>query len=108
MRVLVVFEENYRLYRDSIVGIIRVLRPHVECSVAEVDELEEQLVRLAPHLVIGNLPKNAVDVDYRPAWLELLVSYERAPARLCLDGQDSEVDNPGLNELLWIVDETER
>src|SRR3954447_22709079 len=107
MRVLVIFEENYRVYADTLVHVIRALRLHVECSVAEVDGLEGKIVRLNPHVVISNLPKDVVGFDDRRAWLELPRPHSR-PAKLCLEGQDTEVDNPGLKEQLRIMDEIER
>ncbi len=43
----------------------------------------------------------------RPAWFELPPDPGRL-AEICLDGQRSEVDNPALEKLLSVVDDTER
>lgn len=59
-----------------------------------------------PHLVICSQP-NTVGSNGRPAWVELPPDPGRF-AKLCLDGQRSETANPALEELLRVVDETER
>jgi hypothetical protein len=107
-RILVAFEESYRVYQDAIAGTIQALRPHVEVSVCELDALEAEVARLDPDLVICTRPKDTVDADAKPAWLELPTEKHKRLAKLCLDGVYSEVENPGLAELLRVVDETER
>jgi len=60
MRVLVVFEEDYRVYRDVIAVVIRALRSLTEVQTADVDVLEEEVRRFEPHLVICSRP-NTLD-----------------------------------------------
>jgi hypothetical protein len=50
---------------------------------------------------------NTVDPNGRPAWFELPLDPERL-AEICIDGQRSETANPTLEELLRVIDETER
>jgi hypothetical protein len=106
LRVLIAFEEEYRIYQDATASTFRLLRPHIEVLVAEMGALEAEVARLEPHLVISR-PKNAIDAGDAPAWLKLPTGRDRS-AELWLDGEYSEMDDPGLDELLRIVDEAER
>lgn len=106
MRVLVAFEEEYRTYQDVTATIIRELRPHVEVSVAGLDELETQVARLVPGLVICSRSKNSMDADGAYAWLKLPTGHGRT-AELCVNEECSEVVELGLEELLRILDEIE-
>ncbi len=107
MLILVTFTQEYRLYADTTATAIQQLRPHVEILVVEPGALETELARLEPHLVISDRPKNAVGVGGRSAWLEIPTKPARS-AKLYLNGVYWEGANPGLVELLWAVDETER
>ena len=68
--------------------------------------LGEEVARFDPHLVICSQP-NTVDPGGRPAWVELPPDPERL-AEICLDGERSGVINPALDELLSVVNGTER
>ena len=105
-RVLIAFEDEYRTYREFMAGAIRTHRPHIEVVAARLGGLEEEAARFDPHLIICSQP-NTVDPGSRPAWVELPPDPERL-AEICLDGERSEVINPALEELLSVVDETER
>ncbi len=107
MRILVTFAQEYRLYADTTANAIQQFRPHVEISVVEPGALEAELARLEPHLVISDRPKNAVDPGGRSAWLKIPTEGAHS-AKLYLNGVYWEGNNPGLAELLWAVDETER
>jgi hypothetical protein len=107
IRILVSFEEDHRVYQETTAIIIRELRPHVEVSVTELNELEAEVARLSPDLVICSRPKNVPDAGRVLAWLRLPTGHYRS-AELYLDGEYSEMDNPGLEELLRVVDETEK
>jgi hypothetical protein len=107
VRVLVAFEKDYQAYQDVTVNIIRELRPHVEVSVAELDKLQAEVVRLEPDLVICSRPNNATGAGRVLAWIKLPTGHNRS-AELCLDGEYSEVEDVGLNDVLRVLDETER
>lgn len=104
---MVAFEEDHRIYQETTATIIRELRPHIEVLVTELDELEAEVARLVPDLVICSRSKNATNAGQVHAWLKLPTGHNRL-AKLCLDGEYMEVEAPGLDELLWILDETER
>jgi hypothetical protein len=105
-RVLIAFEDEYRTYRAFMASAVRTHRPHTEVVAAGLSGLGEEVARFDPHLVIRSQP-NTVDPGGRPAWVELPPDPERL-AEICLDGERSEVINPALDELLSLVDETER
>jgi hypothetical protein len=85
---------------------VQTHRPHIEVVATELGVLGEEVARFDPQLVICSQP-NTVDPGSRPAWVELPPDPERL-AEICLDGERSEVINPALEELLSVVDETER
>lgn len=68
--------------------------------------LKDEITRFDPHLVVCSQP-NTVESNGRPAWFELPLEPDSS-AKLCIDGQHSETMNPALEELLRIVDDTER
>jgi hypothetical protein len=76
-------------------------------AVAEPNEFEAEMERLDPHLVICS-PPNAVPSDSKSAWVGFYSLDPEVLAAICLDGEYSESHNPGLGELLSIVDEAER
>jgi hypothetical protein len=102
VRVLVVFEDRYRAYRETIAAVIRELRPGVEVAVAGHDSLREQVARVSPHLVISSRPK-AADPARTPAWIELPHEPGLA-AKICFAGWHREAYDVGLKELLAAVD----
>jgi hypothetical protein len=85
---------------------VKTHRPHIEVVATELGVLGEAVARFDPQLVICSQP-NTVDPGGRPAWVELPPDPERL-AEICLDGERSEVINPALEELLSVVDETEK
>ena len=105
-RVLVAFEDEYRVYRDAIARSIRLYRPHVEVKAIGLDELGDEVARLDPQLVVCSQP-NTVEPNGRPAWFELPATPKRL-AEICIDGERSKATNPTLEQLLQVVDETER
>jgi hypothetical protein len=103
-RVLVAVEP--RAYRSAIGSVIQALRPHLEVTVVEPDELHAEVARLEPALVISSQPRPATS-DGGPAWVELRL-YEEASARVCIGGRCARLYDPNLYDLLSVVDEAER
>lgn len=105
---MVAFEERYRVYQDAIAEAILTRRPHAEVLAAEQGVLEADLARIDPDLVIcSQHKKNAINVTGVPAWFKVPTGSEHS-GELSLDGEYSEVENPGLVELLWFVDKAEK
>ena len=106
MRILIAYEESHRLYMDALESAIKMHRPRVEVEGAEdLGALEAEVERLNPHLVISSR-LNTVDPGGRVAWYKLSHDPDEESA-ICLDGETSGLANPGLEELLRIIDETE-
>ena len=105
-RVLIAFEDEYRTYREFIANAICTRRPHVKVAVGRLGLLGGEIERFDPHLVICSQP-NTVDPNSRPAWVELPLDPDQITG-ICLNGEYSESTNPTLEEILRVVDETER
>jgi hypothetical protein len=103
--VLVAFEEQYSLYRETVARLIRDLRPHVDVRVAKPDALGEAVTRFDPIMVVCNRP-NTVSPNGRPAWFELRPESDRS-ALLCINGEYWWMPNPAFEELLSAIDEAE-
>jgi hypothetical protein len=106
LRILIAYEKSHRLYGYALERAIKTRRPHLVVEIADEPEaLEAEVERLDPHLVISNR-LNTADPGGRVAWLRL--SHEPdEESDICLDGETTGSANPGLEELLRIIDETE-
>ena len=106
MRILIAYEDSHRSYGQTLAGAIRGLRPVVETAVVQVHELEAEVGRFDPHLVVCNRP-NTIDPGGRLAWLRLSDEPEE-PSEFCLAGRRWGAENPGLDEVLAFIEETEK
>jgi hypothetical protein len=106
IRILVALEDNYRAYREVIAVGIHALRPRTEVTSVGLTDLEVELARLDPHVVISSGAARA-GFGERLAWVELSLDPAR-PSIVCVGGRYSERINPGLEALLEVVDEAER
>jgi hypothetical protein len=104
MRILIAFERNYRVYRDTIRIAIQHFRPSLEVEVVDLGSLEAEMSRLDPHLVISSRP-NTVNPGGRVAWFTLSPLPDE-PSEFCLNGRRSVCENPSLKDLLAVIDET--
>ena len=87
-------------------------RPHLDVAAAGLEALQTEVARLDPHLVISSLPNPATEQEdeegkLRLAWVELSVD-PHLPSKFCVSGRRWESLNPSLEELLDVIDETER
>jgi len=105
VRVLVIFEGEYRAYGEAIAGALGDLRPLAEVVLAEPTDLRAEVTRVSPHLVISSRPK-AFDPAQTPAWVQL--PYEPGLAgRVCFEDECLEAHDLDLGDLLEIMDKTE-
>ena len=105
VRVLVIFEEDYRAYGDAIAGALGDLRPRAEVAVAEPANLRAEVARVSPHLVISSQPR-AADPARTLAWVEL--PYEQGLAGKISFGKEClEAHGLDLGDLLAVVDRAE-
>jgi hypothetical protein len=93
--VLVAFEDQYRAYREVIGAAIQVLRPQVEVTTTGLDDLEAEVERLDPQLVICSRD--------RPASLPPVVTWAKVPIEL--SPRSSDVT---LETLLAVIDGVEK
>jgi hypothetical protein len=109
MRILVAFEDDYRVYADALAKAIRAARPHLDVAMVGLEPLLTEVARLDPHLIICSSPNPAAEQqeEGKLAWVELSVDPHR-PSRFCVSGRRWESLNPSLEELLGVVEETEQ
>jgi hypothetical protein len=105
MRILISYEEAYRVYGDALERVLRGLRPEAEVASCRLAEIGEQLEGFDPHLVISSRP-NTVDPGGRAAWYKLSPEPDEA-SEACLGGRRSRRVNPPLEELLSFIEEAE-
>src|SRR5215203_5028632 len=106
MRALIVYEDSHRSYGEAMVGAVRARRPGLEVALAHLEELEAEVERFDPHLVVSSRP-NTLDSGGRAAWV-LLSDDPDEPSEVCIDGRHRRLENPGLDQILEIIDETEK
>ena len=106
MRILLVFEEEYRPYIEAIAEAIRQFRSYLNVAVIDYGKLEAEVERFNPQLVIcsSHIPSNPIDP-------QLIASIELSPepdqpSRFRIGERRWESTNPTLGETLSVVDET--
>jgi hypothetical protein len=104
MRVLLSFEEEYRLYMEAMAAAIREFRSDVDVAVAKAWELEAKIERFDPQLVITSSPVPENPVETRLAQIELSPDANQ-PSRFRVGARRWESTNPSLGEVLLVVDE---
>jgi hypothetical protein len=105
MRVLIAYEERHHIYSETIEALLRWRRPHITVINVPLEGLADHLELFVPHLVVCS-ESNTVDPGGVAAWMELSAD-PAEPSKFCLAGEHSEVSNPGLAELLEVVDEAQ-
>ncbi len=105
MRVLVAFGDEHRAYREVIAAGIRILRPHADVTTATPAEIEGEIGRFDPQVVVCGRPGIADPGDV-PAWVELPVEPQR-PGKIRVGARRRASVNLDLEGLLAIVDEAE-
>jgi hypothetical protein len=105
MRILISYEESYRVYSDALERAIRALRADTDVAACTLAEIAEQVESFDPNLVVSSGP-NTVDPGGRAAWYRLSPEpHELSEA--CLSGRRWRRLNPPLEELLRFIDEVE-
>ena len=107
MKVLLSFEEEYRVYMEAMADAIRTFRPNVEVATADAGELEAEVERFAPQLVICSPPLPDNPADNQLARIELSPDPEQ-PSRFRVGERRWESTNPTLGEILPVVDDTKK
>lgn len=107
MRVLLSFEEKYRVYGQAMAAAIRQFRPDVEVAVVDGEDLEGEAERFDPQLVITGPPVPENPVEERLARIELSPEPDQT-SRFRVGERHWESTNPALDEIFPVVDETKR
>ena len=102
LRILVANE--LRFYREAIASALSALESLVEVIAVEPEELDGELERFAPHLVICSRVSAAVK-ERALAWVELYPDHGPL-AFISIGGELSTVEGIELSDVLSIVDRT--
>jgi hypothetical protein len=104
-RVLVAHEDEYRTHREVIAAGIQMLRPHASVATCSLGELDRELGRFDPQVVVCGWP-GAADPGDRTAWVQLPL-VPGGPAKVRVGGRRRESPYLLLEGLLEIIDEAE-
>ena len=105
MWTLIRYEDSHRAYGETMERTVRALRPGVEVALAHLRDIEGELKEFDPHAVVCGHP-NTFDPGSRAAWI-VLAEEPDEPSEVCLGGRRTVLQNPGLEELLEILDRAE-
>ncbi len=105
IRVLVALDDEHRAYREVIAAGIEVLRPSVKAATTRPEELEQEVARLNPQMVICSQPEAASLAPVR-AWVKVPLEPSR-PIEVRLDGHRWTRSASNLAALLQIIDKVE-
>lgn len=103
MRVLIANEPC--TYREVLVAALRAFRPQVETSTVEPDDLDAEIARLRPHLVVCSRPCGATR-DGALTWV-VLYPHEESRAEVFTAGEQATITSVGFSDLLSVIDSTE-
>ena len=108
MRLLITAEDERRAHREVLGAAIKEVRPHLEVTVSGFGELEGELERLEPQMVIcGRFRPAEPTTGETLAWVELSMGPDQ-PTKIRVGESRWEIDNPSLEDLLTVIDEAER
>lgn len=91
-----------RSYRQAITGALKALRPDVQFEEIEPDDLDAEVGRRAPQLVICSIATPAVQAA-APSWIELYTDHGSISS-VSIHLEKSTVDGMEIPDLLQIVD----
>lgn len=103
--LLVLLANEPRSYREAMAEVFRALKPLARIHVAEARELDTEVGRLLPGLVICSCATPLVRSEV-PAWVELYPEHNSL-ATICIGGERLTVDGIGIADLLSAVDRAE-
>ena len=89
-------------YRESIAAVLRYSFPDLEVLEATAAELNREVLRLRPEVVICSRATSLVR-DRVPNWVELHPECETF-STFCLDGERSVKEQVDLSDLISVVD----
>ena len=108
MNVLLACDGEHRPYVEAVANAIRVFRSYVDVALIDMGELETEVERFEPQLVIvsgSSIPPNPVDSQLL-GHIELFPESDR-PSGFRVGERHWEVTNPTLGQTLSVVDEVQ-
>lgn len=102
VRVLVALEPF--MYREVLAATLFHRRPTAEVALARAEDLNDELDRFRPHLVVASeVPESVRDSEI--FWMELNTeSPGRARAEVCANGYSGSLENATMGDLLEVVE----
>jgi len=107
MQILIALGDKYRVYGEALAGAIQQHRPHIEAVNAGLEELEQEVSRLNPCLVICSRLPIKHSNSTSSSWIVLSLEPDH-PSTIQVEERRWEVLNPTLEDLLSVVGEAER
>lgn len=103
IRILVAFEENYRVYREVIAAGLRILHPRYQVETSTLEAIKERVECFQPQVVISYGLQDAEEWDTF-GWIELNID-PTDPTKIRLGERRWELTNPTLKELDEILEQ---
>ena len=100
MRILIGNEP--RAYREAIAAALRVIRPNASSVLVEPGDLDGEVRRVKPHLVVCSSSSTTIE-DHAQSWV-MLYPDGRSEAIISLDGKTTTVPNVEFTTLLEVLD----
>ena len=94
------------MYREAIAGYLLQHRPDYEVRIAAPENIEEEVILFAPHLLVHN-DTDVLDPGVLrgvPCWIEVLYS-DGMDARISVDGRVEESQDISTEVLLRVADD---
>jgi hypothetical protein len=107
MKVIVALKDEYRTYMEAMAAAIREFRPDIEVVAVTggPEDLDAEVERLAPQMIICSLPVPENPADDQLALIELSPDSAK-PTNFRVGERHWQSMNPTLGEILSVVDET--
>ncbi len=93
-------------YRQAVALTLKSHRPRLDVRISPPEGLDLEVERFEPHLVVCNETTPLVRKNV-PSWVQILFK-NGLDAIVSLDGQTSEKYDISTDDLLGVVDETEK
>jgi hypothetical protein len=103
LRILLANEP--RSYRETLAAALRILKPNIEVFVVDPDELDAEVERLGPQVVICSRATPIVKARSL-AWVELYPEHGSV-SMVSVGGKRSTIAGIGLGDLLMVIERTE-
>jgi hypothetical protein len=96
------------MYREALAAVVHQHGPDLEVRIAPPEDVEVEVGHFSPHLLVHNDTDELEPglLSHLLGWIEILYS-DSMDAKVCSDGQVSEVSDISIDGLLTVVDEVE-